>query len=152
MFRPFLILTHARHVLRLDETGTPELPKPPGLLATLSLMPPHIGDPLLPTSPVLKLQAHAAVPGFFIYMDSEFQIPILTLAQPAVYRLSCLPSPYLLILMQVVTLSSLEILRRLSTPSQRSQTGINFTETFKFHNAILGQIELYRTYHLCYKT
>lgn len=114
--------------------------------------PTHIGDPLLLTSLVLKLQAHAAVPGFFVYMDSEFQIPILTLAQPAVYRLNCLPSPYLLILMQVVTLSSLEILRRLSTSSQCSQTGINFTETFKFHNVILGQIELYRTYHLCYKT
>lgn len=112
----------------------------------------HIGDPLLPTSPVLKLQAHAAVPGFFIYMDSEFQTPILTLAQPAIYRPSCLPGPYLLILMQVVTLFSLEILSRLSNPSERSQTGINLTETFKFRNVILGQIELYRTYHLCYKT
>jgi hypothetical protein len=54
--------------------------------------------------------------------------------------------------MQVVTLSSLEILSRLSTSSERPQTGINFTETFKFHNVILGQIELYRTYHRCYKT
>lgn len=41
MFRPFLILTHPRHVLGLDEAGTPELPKPPGLWTTLPLTPPH---------------------------------------------------------------------------------------------------------------
>lgn len=54
--------------------------------------------------------------------------------------------------MQVVTRSSFEILSRLSTSSECTQAGINFTETFKFHNVILGQVELYWTYHRCYKT
>ena len=58
-----------------------------------------------------------------------------------------------LIFMHVVTGSSLKIWSRLPTSSESTQTGIRFfSETFKFHNVILGQIELYRTYHPCYKT
>lgn len=117
-------------------------------------MPPHTsGTHYYPRLQCWNYKHMLPCPAFLFTWILSSKLPSLRWhSQPFIDRPSCLPGPYLLILMQVVTLFSLEILSRLSTSSECSQTGINLTETFKFRNVRLGQIELYRTYHLCYKT